>query len=139
MSESEKSYTDPPQMPDDERMTDAEFRVVREHLGLTGDWLAKHLTVNPRTVRSWEQGRDPIPDGVRLAMEELEQRTGAFLDALIPKFLDLPDPGILTYRSDADYHAAHPEIEFPASWHRALCARIAQEVPGLSIKFAPSA
>ncbi len=36
-------YADPPGMPDDERMTDAELRVVREHLGLTGDALAAHL------------------------------------------------------------------------------------------------
>src|SRR5690606_40083818 len=49
-------YTDPPGMPDDERMTPAEFRVVREFLGLTPEWLAAHLGVSGRTVRHWEQG-----------------------------------------------------------------------------------
>jgi hypothetical protein len=50
----------------------------------------------------------------------------------------MPDPGVLTYRSDAEYHAAHPEIPFPAAWHRAVTARVAQEVPGLAIAYAPT-
>ncbi|MBB1253066.1 DUF1870 family protein [Streptomyces sp. OF3] len=116
-------------------MTDAEFRVVREHLGLTGDWLAQHLQVNPRNVRAWEHGEKPIPDRIRLEMEDLERRTGEFLDGVIPQLMDLPEPGIITYRNDAEYHAAHPENPFPASWHRAVVARIAQEVPGLSIAY----
>ncbi len=128
-------YTDPPGMPEDERMTDAEFRVVREFLGLTGDWLAGHLGVSPRTVRYWEQGKYPIPDGVRLEIEDLEQRTGEFVAAVVSKMLDVADPVVVTYRSDAEYHEAHPEIGFPASWHRAVVARIAQEVPGLAISY----
>lgn len=128
-------YTDPPDMPDDERMTDAEFKVVREFLGLTGDWLAEHLDVAPRTVRNWEQGKYPIPDGVRLAIEQLETQTGEFVGGVVEKLMDLPDPGIITYRTDAEYHVAHPEAPFPASWHRAVVARIAQEVPALSIVF----
>lgn len=128
--------TDPPGMPEDERMTDAEFRTIREFLGLTGDWLAVHLGVNPRTVRSWEQGRYPIPDGVRLAIEDLEARTGAFIGGCVEALMDLPDPGVIVYRSDAEYHTAHPEIEFPASWHRAVVARVALEVPALRIAYA---
>lgn len=132
----EKTYTDPPAMPADERMTDAEFRVVREFLGLTGDWLAAHLGVSGRTVRHWEQGKYPIPDGVRLELEDLERRTAEFIDQIIPQLLDMPEPGVITYRSDEEYHAAHPEVPFPAAWHRAVVARIAQEVPGLAIAYA---
>lgn len=129
-------YIDPPGMPEDERMTPAEFKVVREFLGLTGDWLAAHLGVSPRTVRHWERGKYAIPDGVRLAIENLEHDTGEFIGGAAEKLMDLPDPGVITYRDDAEYHAAHPESPFPASWHRAVVARIAQEVPGLSIAFA---
>lgn len=128
-------YTDPPDMPDDERMTPAEFKVVREFLGLTGDWLAAHLDVSPRTVRHWEQGKYAIPDGVRLQIEDLEQRTSAFVGGLVEKLMDLPEPGVFTYRDDAEYKAAHPDSEFPASWHRAVVARVTQEVPGLSIAY----
>ncbi|RPK56179.1 hypothetical protein EES43_24365 [Streptomyces sp. ADI96-02] len=130
-------HTDPPGMSDDERMTDAEFRVVRDWLGLTGDWLAAHLGVSPRTVRHWEQGKYAVPDGVRLEMESLEARTGEFVAGAVSKLLDLPGPGVFTYRTDAEYHAAHPEVPFPASWHRAVVARIAQEVPGLAIAYPP--
>jgi transcriptional regulator with XRE-family HTH domain len=128
-------YTDPPGMPEDERMTDAEFKVVREYLGLTGDWLADHLGISSRTVRHWEQGKYPIPDGVRLEMEDLERYTGNFVSAVIDHLTDLPDPGLITYRTDAEYHAAHPEVQFPASWHRAVVARVAQEVPSLPIAY----
>lgn len=130
--------TDPAGMPADERMTAGEFRVVREFLGITGDWLAAHLGVNPRTVRSWEQGRTPIRDGVRLAIEDLEARTTAFVGGVVQKLLDLPEPGVYVYRSDAEYHAATGQTEFPASWHRAVIARTALEVPGLAITYAPT-
>jgi len=131
-------YTDPPGMPEDERMTPAEFKVVREFLGLTGDWLAEHLGVSGRTVRHWEQGKYAIPDGVRLEIEKLERQTGEFVSGIVGKLMDLPDPGVITYRDDAEYHAAHPEIPFPASWHRAVVARVAQKVPALSIAYADS-
>jgi len=115
-------------------MTDAELKVVREFLGLTGDWLANYLGVSPRTVRHWEQGKYPIPDGVRLAIEDLEAYTARCVAGVVEKLKDYPDP-VVTYRNDAEYHAAHPEVPFPASWHRAVIARVAQEVPGLSIVF----
>ncbi|MET9804675.1 DUF1870 family protein [Streptomyces sp. NPDC006368] len=130
------TYTDPPGMPEDERMTAAEFKVIREFLGLTGDWLAGHLGVSPRTVRHWEAGKYAIPDGVRLAIEDLEQRTAVFIAGVVDELLDLPDPGVVTYRDDAEYHAAVPDSPFPASWHRAVVARIAQEVPALAIAYA---
>lgn len=132
-----RHHTDPPGMPEDERMTPAEFRVVREYLGLSGPWLARHLQVSERTVRHWEMGRYAIPDGIRLAMEDLEERTAGFVDGLVGELLDLPEPAVLTYRSDEEYHRAHPEVPFPASWHRAVVARVAQEVPGLVIDYVP--
>ncbi|MEO3976288.1 helix-turn-helix transcriptional regulator [Streptomyces sp. CAU 1734] len=131
-------YTGPPPMPEDERMTDAEFRVVRDWLGLTGDWLAAHLGVSPRAVRHWEQGKYPVPDRVRLEMENLEAHASAAVGTAVAALLDTPEPGILTYRTDAEYHAAHPEVSLPASWHRAVVARIAQAVPGLAIAYPPS-
>lgn len=131
----EQQYTDPPGMPEDERMTPAEFKVVREFLGLTGDWLAAHLDVSPRTVRHWEQGKYAIPDGVRLAVEDLEARTAEFINGVVEKLIDIAAPVVITYRDDAEYHAAHPETSFPASWHRSVVARVAQEVPGLGIEY----
>jgi transcriptional regulator with XRE-family HTH domain len=124
-------------IPDDERMTDAEFKTIREFLGLTSEWLASHLGVDPRTIRHWEAGKYQIPDGVRLEVERLEEVTGGFIGNVVDALMDMPDPGVFVYRNDAEYHAAHPEIEFPASWHRAVVARVALEVPALRIGYAP--
>lgn len=132
----EKTYTDPPGMPEGERMTPAELRVVREFLGLTPEWLASHLNVSARTVRHWEAGKYLIPDGVRLEVENLEAVTGEFIGNAVEQLMDVPDPVVATYRTDAEYQAAVPGITFPASWHRAVIARVAQEVPALSIVFA---
>lgn len=134
----ERAYTDPPGMPEDERMTDAEFRVVREYLGLTGDWLAGHLGVSSRTIRHWEQGKYAIPDGVRLEMELLEARTGDYIGSVIEQLMDVPDPVVRAFRSDAEYREADPSSSFPASWHRMVLARVALEVPALSIAYAPA-
>jgi len=130
-------YTDPPGMPEDERMTPAELRVVREFLGLSSAALAEILGVSDRTVRHWEAGKHPIPDGVRLEVERLEAYTAEFVAGVVGKLTVHPAPVVVTYRSDREYHAAHPEIPLPASWHRAVMARVAQEVPGLSVVFPP--
>lgn len=116
-------------------MTDAELKVVREWLGLSGDWLAGHLGVSPRTVRHWEYGRHPIPDGVRLAVEALEQTTEDFVSGVAAQLVGVPDAVVITYRNDAEYHAAHPEVVFPASWHRAATVRVARRVPGLVVVY----
>lgn len=129
-------YTDPPGMPEDERMTDAELRTIREWLGVTGDWLAGHLQVNPRTVRDWEQGRRPVPDRIRIAIEELEAVTGHAVGEAVTQLGDVPDPVAVVYRDDEEYHAAHPEMSaWPASWHRRVVARAALEVPALAIEY----
>lgn len=119
-----------------ERMTAAEFRTVREWLAVTGDWLAGHLGVNPRTIRSWEQGRDPIPDGVRLDLEALEDRAAEQVDAAIAALGDADDPVLLVYRDDAEALAAHPDAAWPASWYRRIAARAAHGMPGVAIVYA---
>ncbi|WP_326681679.1 helix-turn-helix domain-containing protein [Streptomyces sp. NBC_01237] len=131
-----RQHSDPPGMPEDERMTPAELRVVREYLGLTPEWLAAHLNITGRQVRNWEQGKSPILDTYRLEIQNLERYTGDFVSAVRDRLMDLPDPGVITYRNDAEYRAAHPEVRFPASWHRAVIARVAQEVRGLTIAYA---
>lgn len=124
------TYEDPPGMPEDERMTDAEFRVVREYLGLTGDWLAAHLQVSPRTVRHWEQGKYAIPDGVRLELERLEAEASRQVGVGVDALMDAREVPLTVPRTDDDRADGDT---WPAGWSRMIAARIAQEVPGLSI------
>jgi DNA-binding transcriptional regulator YiaG len=127
-------HTDAPGMPDDERMTDAEFRVVREYLGLTEEWLATHLGVSSRTVHHWQEGKFAIPDGVHVAVDHLQALTGEFVEDCIER--SIVQPSVLTYRTDAEYDAAHPEQSWPASWHRAAAGQIAEGVPSVTIAYA---
>nr|WP_202805976.1 DUF1870 family protein [Actinopolymorpha alba] len=125
-------------------MTPVGLRVLREPLGLTEDWLAAYLCVNRRTVRAWERGHAPIPGSVRIAIEDLTQRTAAFIAEYVQQLSRVPEPNIVTFHDDADFHLArwarrwssHPTIPFPASWHRAAVARIARRVPRLTITYA---
>lgn len=116
-------------------MTAAEFKVVREFLAVPTRWVAEELGVQERTVQRWDGGQAPIPEWARERLEALEAETADAVSAAIGALNDLRDPGVLTYRSDRDYRAHHPEMRWPASWHRAVIARVAQEVPGLAIEF----
>lgn len=110
------------------RMTAAEFRAVREHLGLTLDWCADELDVTERTVRNWESGRHSIPDGVRAEVEGWVDDTDDAVDALVAELLSGPYPVLRVPRHD-------PDAAWPARWHRHVAMRVAAEVPGLSIRY----
>lgn len=116
-----------------EPMSDAEFQVLRESLGLTGDWLAGHLGVSPRTVRHWAQGKYTIPYGVAKTLRELEEETARLVEETAAELLEQhktgPTPELVVYRTDEDYLASGPEPVRSASWHRAFVARVAQQVP----------
>lgn len=126
-------HTDPPGMPEDERMTGVELKTVREWLGLPGDWLARHLDVTPRSVRHWEAGRSAIPDGIRLEVEHLEALTAQAVTVGVEALMDAREPVVMTYYSDEQYREREPGTTWPAAWHRRVVARIAQEVPALVI------
>ncbi|MFF9326730.1 hypothetical protein ACF1AY_18745 [Streptomyces sp. NPDC014776] len=64
------------------------------------------------------------------------QHTTQSVSGCIEQLMDIPEPGAVAYRTDEEHHAANPDSEFPASWHRACAARIAQEVPALPIAYA---
>lgn len=117
------------QVPDDERMTAAEFRAVREYLGLTLDWCADALDVVEKTVRNWEGGRHQIPDGVRCELESWEDAAAEAVGLLVAELLEAPgEPVLRVPRHDVG-------SAWPARWHRHIAMRVAVEVPGLSIRY----
>lgn len=116
-------------------MTNAELRVAREHLGLTGDALAAQLGVSGRTVRHWEDGKYPVPGGVADEISLLEQRTAAFVADLVKQAAGQSDRTLATYRSDADYRETDPRGTLPASWHRAAVAHARQQLPGAAVVY----
>jgi transcriptional regulator with XRE-family HTH domain len=127
---------------DEDPLTAAELRIAREYLGLTGDKMAEKLGVNPRTLRSWEQGRDPIPGRIRPEIAELRAATDAAVARLIAGLEDSDDDTLITYRNDDEYAAwvrgtswSEGWHGWAASWHRQVCARAAAQT-GARIDFA---
>lgn len=121
-------------------LTAAEFKTVRESLGLSADWIAERVGVQVRTVRRWEDGTSPIPEDAWVALVRLEQLVDAAVDNLLDEFGvddpdDLDEPVVVRVpRVDVD----SPD-GLPASVHRAVAARLRWELPGrVILEFGPT-
>ena len=122
----------------DDRMDPGELQAVREYLGLTGEALAAILSVNPVTLRRWESGRDPIPYRVREEVEQIEETTARAVDEVATALEDARDVAVTVYRTDADMHAARPDLaHLPARWWRHVVMRACERVDGVEIVAAP--
>lgn len=114
-----------------DHMTGGEFRTVREYLGLTLEWVAEHLDVAERSVRRWEAGTSPIPDGVRRQMEAWEADTARAVTEYVTQLQDMRDPAANIAEDTTQLPGG-----WPPRWHRHVVARAAAEVPGLVIGYA---
>ncbi|MHB1063572.1 MAG: Aca2/YdiL-like domain-containing protein [Georgenia sp.] len=115
-------------------MLGGELQTVRDWLGVTVDRLAAMLEVNPRTVRAWEAGKYPVPEGVREAVECLEADTAVAVGEIVSALHDMRDPAVAVYRTDEDLAGARPDAaHLGARWWRHVVARAATEVPGVII------
>lgn len=117
---------------DEDPLTAAELRIAREYLGMTGDQLAKVLGVNPRTLRSWEQGRDDVPGRIRPEIAELKASTDQAVADMVTAYNNGDEEALLTYRNDKEFSAAqkaglHRHWNRSASWHRQVTARAAAQ------------
>lgn len=105
-------------------MNNAELRVVREGLGLSVTDMAEHFGVNPRTVRSWESGRDSVPPWVAEGMGLLEAVAKDEVDLQIATLQGSSFPLIaLDFEEDSK----------PAGWQRAIAFRVRESLPSLQV------
>lgn len=121
-------------------MTAAEFRIARERLGVSGDWLAGKLGVADRTIRRWEADTAAIPEGAAADLEDLDAATDDWIEQVLEVLReDGPNADgewwVSTYASDAAYRLEHPDVDWPAGWHRAAMGRVAQALPGVRVRF----
>lgn len=110
-------------------LTDAEFRIARESLGLTSEWVAARLGVAERTVRRWEAGTSPVPTGVADQLGAWVDAADDQAEAWAARLLDEPDPVLVIPREGE-------RDGWPAGWWRALAARIVEQVDGLRVAYA---
>jgi DNA-binding XRE family transcriptional regulator len=117
-----------------DRMTGGELQTVREYLGLTTEAMAGILGVRHDTVRRWESGRERVPERVRSEVEQVEADTAGAVGELVAALQDARDPAVVVYRTDADLHAARPDVaHLTARWWRHVVARACTEVPGVEV------
>ena len=116
-----------PESGPDDPMPPAEFRMVREALGLTNEGLAELIGVQGRSVRRWEAGGTPIPDGVRQIMEDLEAAAAEQVKDLAARVRDARVV-LLTI--------PHPQQGAVLDrWWRMIAWRVANEVPGVTVQY----
>lgn len=117
-------------------VTPAELRCLREFLGLPPVWLADRLNVRERTLHRWEAAVIPIPDGVAVEVEALANDAGDIVDALVQQYEKSGGGELVTYRTDEDYRSVGDlGLIYPASWHRAIAARVAEQVSGITLVY----
>src|SRR5690554_852097 len=125
-------------------LTAAEFKTLREHLGIPGEWLARRFGVSDRSVRHWDSGKYPVPERISRWMRWLAEETEATVAWIAERLETSPESErlLVTYRNDAELYARvaddphrglYPDDDVPAAWHRRMAARVAERVPGLRL------
>lgn len=109
-------------------MNGAEFKVLRESLGLSLAWLAQRWGLeSERGPKRWQERNEPIPEARAADMEQLAAIADGLVEWHLTELLTdaAGDRRLLVPRVDAD----SPD-EFPASFHRAVAARVARRLGG---------
>lgn len=102
-----------------DRMSPAEVACTRALIGLTADQMGQALHVNPRTVRSWESGRDTPSESASSAIRALRAEHDTETERLAA--------------GDAIIYL--PDGPRPAGWYRAIGARLLDRDPDVMIEW----
>lgn len=116
-----------PEPDGDQPMSPAEVRMVRTFLGLSQEQLAGLIGADVRTVKRWEGGYYAVPDERREQIEAMEAEAAHTVGVLVEQLGVSPDV-VLSLPRD-------PAAPYPAGWWMMIAARVAQEVPGLYVRY----
>ena len=105
-------------------MTPAEVAALRTAMGLSQDQLADMLSVNVRTVRSWESGGQSVSDVSGAALLGLVERHEHLVDCM------LADGSPVAITRDTP-----PDATPPRGWHLAAAGRAMLTQPDLTVEW----
>lgn len=118
-------------------MTPAEFRTLREALGLSATQVAQLTGYALRTVKNWDEGTRRIPAAVEVRLLEIEAAVEKVVAGAVQAVKEtaeeqggLPESvSLVRYRTDTDLHRYRPDMAgMPASLHAAMLARLRREL-----------
>lgn len=115
-------------------MTNAEFCVIRERLGLSTALVARLLDVEERSVTRWDDDHR-IPPPVAEWLLNVRSRTDELVRDCLASIASSPSPVLLTYRTEEGFQRDFPSSPFSAQWHRAWIGRVARLAPHAIIQF----
>jgi transcriptional regulator with XRE-family HTH domain len=110
-------------------MNGAQFRSLRESLGLPVSWIARVSGVAERQVRRWENDDSPIKDEALLLLVQMEGDAGQTRAALEQNVRENPDVPLYAYRDDEELwrdHKSYAKERIPATYYRAILQRVAE-------------
>ncbi|TDW31008.1 helix-turn-helix domain-containing protein [Cryobacterium psychrophilum] len=112
---------------DEDTVTAAEFKILRERLGVSGRWLADRVGVQDRQVRRWESGVAPVPADVVALIEGMDVAADKRADDIAREWRTGGPARMVSYRNDDEYWASDAdamERGEPASYYRAILGRV---------------
>ncbi|MCJ8313222.1 MAG: DUF1870 family protein [Saccharospirillaceae bacterium] len=91
----------------------AEFKTLREALGLSISTLVKVIDVDERTIRKWESGKKKLPQGVIDSLVDVDTLVNKTVEALFETFKQSAENSVVLYRfiEEEDLLTTYPEFE----------------------------
>ena len=117
-------------------MHPAEFKTLREAVGLSISTLVKVIDVDERSIRKWESGKKKLPLDVIESLVGIDQLITDTAERAFSEFQkDLKDSVVLErYIEEEDYLNAHPEFEgLPITTYSVVLFRLRQKYIDLGI------
>ena len=117
-------------------MNSAEFKTLREAVGLSVSNVANLANVGERTVRYWEAGRNSPPQEISNRLSDINEMLERSANEAIKIYEEkMPDEVVLyRYVSDKELHKAHKGFkDLPVTVHAALLFRVKHYLNTLSV------
>ena len=119
-------------------MNAARLRMVRQWLGVDVEALAELLKINVRNLRKYELGTSSMHPDVRERLQNLVERADAEVEAMLAALDGQVGPQVFIYRDNPQLWAARPDLRpLPVGWHRAVVARVVDELAGVVVDYPP--
>lgn len=117
-------------------MHPAEFKTLREAVGLSISTLVKVIDVDERSIRKWESGKKKLPEDVIKAVVGIDQLLTDTANIAFDEFQKNPQDKVTLHRyiEEEDYLNAHPEFEgLPITTYGVALFRLRQKFKDANI------